>query len=1662
MSYTLSVYTDTTFKELFLPSISNADYTLLLERGDFSIQHDIKLKLEVVDEKWSIFAVKNEYELFQNGDSKDVIELKNKCSFKIKTVDNLEFSFVAVFGDRSIETIGKYEILQNTSITIGKNADCDIHYEGIGLVSRVHARISMEGGSLYIYDSSLNGVFVGTKRIDSKVRLNFGDSVNIFGLHIICIGNIIAINASYGDVKINERVLKACDAAKYYYSAVYPDKVPERQFFHRSPRNMPVINKDKITIEAPPAPKMVNERPLWMTIGPAFTMAIPMLLGCTMAILAMRNSGGSAGAFMYTGIITAISSAIIGVIWAVVNMKYAKSSGAKEEMNRFERYSDYLVEIADDLKNKYQENASAYYTMYPSAEECCNYTKDNPQLWNRNKTHADFLYERLGIGDIPFEVEITAPEIKFSLVADELAKKPQMLKSSYKTLQNVPVGIDLLRNHLIGIIGDNKKRNAIQIARNIAVQIAANNCYTDVKMVFVYDGADRELAQEWSFAKWIPHVWSEDRKSRYIATNKNEAGDIFYELAKIIRSRAEDENVVKASKDETICPKPYYIIFIADPELLEGELISKYIFNSQACYGLTTLLLDESYENLPNACEYVVENSNHFKGAYSMTGGRQTGDAIQFDFVSLSSTESFARRLLGIEVMEIENGGEIPYSLSFFDMYNVTSLSQFQILERWRKNRTYDSMKALVGKKAGNSDCYLDIHEKYHGPHGLIAGTTGSGKSETLQTYMLSLAINYSPEDIGFFVIDFKGGGMANLFNKLPHMVGQISNLSGNQVRRAMLSIKSENLRRQRIFSEFGVNHINSYTRLLKNQEATEPIPHLFIIIDEFAELKREEPEFMRELISVAQVGRSLGVHLILATQKPSGTVDDNIWSNSKFRLCLRVQDRQDSFDMLHRHDAAYLTNSGRCFLQVGNDEIFELFQSGWSGAVYDENMSNRSDIATMLAPTGKAAVVGNRVKFKQKENMRLRFLSLLAVHLINAQSVLDVSDEQILNDSSVRNTVVENAYETIEKSDLDYAYSKYNIQRLEEYLKKLVQISSGNLDEDVKTVVGLSREKGFKLPEFKDKTQLDAIVEYIAETAKENGYKNDITLWMPVLPTKMYLNQLDGYKAFDGRWNENAEKWDLEVVIGLCDDPENQNQFPLVLNFAENGNYAVCGTIVCGKSTFMQSALFALINKYSPKQVNIYALDFSSRLLSAFENSVQFGGVMYENDIDKINKFFNMIDKELVSRKEKLKGGNYQQYIQTHGYEIPSIIIAIDNYANFREKTNNAFDDDLLRISRDGVSYGIFLFVSSAGFGSAEIPNRMGDNIRNVLCLEMGDRFKYSDTLHITHIDILPEADVCGRGLVNTGSNVLEFQTALSLQADDDYKRMEKIKEVCQKINASWNGKPAKKVPEIPEHSVWGDFEKEEEFIALKNSDHLVPFGYNAKDASMFSLSLESIYCYMITGKSRSGKTNCLKSIIKAVSGKSDVCIIDFSNSELKAVCESANGKYLVTAEDMYNYWIELLPIFKERNQKKRQLISEGKDDNQIFEEMNKEKRIFIFVSDFAEFIRISYMKNEKFGTMNGFLENILEKGSLHNIFFIGCINSDESASVSSYSLYNIISSYKTGIHFGGNVFRQKVFDFSSMPFSEQSKTFKAGIGLSVSALSGEVSKIIIPDTRR
>lgn len=1650
MNYNLMVHVDCSCKVFSLPNMDNANHEITLAKEMFGFYEDCVLKLEIIDGEWK-FLTSPEYTIQCAEKERLGQPLRNGDAFEILTRAGSRAVIVVIETQTLLEVYQKFNLDASDSITIGKDENNVIVYDFFGLVSRKHARIYKDGSDVYVEDHSSNGLYVNAKRVQGSYKLVFGDLIDIFGLQIIFLGKIIGIRA-FAEVRIDVSRLRPYETIESTVANERKINRSKKQFFHRSPRNLLKLNQEKIKIEAPPKAKENKEKPLLLTIGPSFTMALPMLMGSSMMIFG--GTSGSGG-MMFTGVVTAATSAILGVTWAILNLRYAKEEKYREEEARYGSYSNYLIEMTESIKEKYEQNTKLLTEAYPSADVCCSYDEQSPFLWNRNENHEDFMFVRLGMGDTPFQCEIEIPKSSYEVRDDFLAKKPQAIYEQFQMLKNVPVGIDLFKDRLIGMIGGSGKQGAVENAKSIIAQIVANICYTDVKIIIAYNEKSEEDKKKWAFAKWLPHVWSPDKKTRYFATNREEASDVFYEIANTIRIREED-------RDEKKIPKPHFVLFLEDAELLEGELLSKYVFEQDAAFGLTTFLLVERYEELPNACEQIIQNDSNFQGIYNVTQGQQSKVQIKFDYVATERLEHFTRQLASIEVKEMDSNGEIPNSLDFFEMYGVSSLEEFHVLERWKKNRTYESMKALIGKKAGGNDCYLDIHEKYHGPHGLIAGTTGSGKSETLQTYILSLALNFSPDDVGFFVIDFKGGGMANLFNGLPHLIGQISNLSGNQVTRAMVSIKSENKRRQRIFNEHGVNNINLYTRLLKNNEASIPVPHLFIIIDEFAELKREEPEFMKELISVAQVGRSLGVHLILATQKPSGTVDENIWSNTKFRLCLRVADKNDSRDMLHKPDAAYITQAGRCYLQVGNDEVYELFQSGWSGAVYDETeIGQQENIATMLTVNGKAAIIGSRNKIKKKEKARLTWITQLVRAMQTVLDKMAVTLDAVKNNTILFDKICDETFCILQELGLDFQDSKYNRMRLADTIR-LWDAQNADEVECAKQIIQNAERMGKKLPELKEKTQLDAVVEYLDVVAKENGYTHNMQLWMPLLPTHLYLKDLAGYSehAYDENgWKAMNGKWNLETVIGFCDDPENQAQMPVNISFSENGHHLICGGVVSGKSTFLQSVVYGLITRYSPQQLNLYLIDFSSQMLGAFEDVAHVGGVMFESDLDKIDKCFGMLMKMLEERKKLFRGGNYSQYVQVHGVTVPAVVVAIDNMANFREKTGDKYEKHIMTLSRDAAGYGIYLIITAAGVGTNEIPSRIRDNFGGGFGLQLADKYKYSEALNVSRIDTMPEDDVKGRGLALYNGVPLEFQVALALEAEDDYARSEKIRQVCQQLNGMWQGPRARKVPVIPENPVLTEFEQLPEYTEMLQEGSRIPVGYDQETAAISYIDLSKTYCHLITGKKKSGKTNYMKIVMEAVA-KMDgrICVFDEPNGRLKKYATEKGLDYFTEDQEIFDFWKDLTPEFVRRNKRKNGYLDELEED-ELYDKMRQEQPIFIFIGNLLAFCNSIYAPKQGIAPMNSFMENITEKGMYHNIFIFANLDVDDTVSVSTRKMFQNMKSYKSGIHFGGNLGGQRVFKFSNISYKEEGKSQKPGIGFMPSQEDEDMAvKVVIP----
>lgn len=1531
------------FRQFILPAVNNADFYYTLSGNRFWLEEDLELHFEIIAGKWRIWpsAGCRIFDLSEGSEGRlmDPVSLTDGKAFLLQTSNGEELSLKVLETERNLIPYARYLISGKEMIRIGSAESCEIRFLTGSFSGEVSAVLEREGENLYLSGHAEDAVYLNGIILRGRSCLSFGDRIDLSGLEFVYLDPVLAIEKTDS---VEVRLQQIPEVPAGVSASSERIERPEEELFHRAPRKMEPVHSETITIEQPPEKNRMKKASVLQMMGNSVLMVIPMLVGCLMMIIASRVSGGNMSLFMYSGIAMAAASAIVGIIWGLGNIASQKRELKIAEAQRFDVYCRYLVRKTDEIRKLYKENKDIMYRMHPSASECLNYDGQGSELWNRNSAQADFLHVRTGIGDIPFQVEVKISEESFSLYEDDLRRKPSLIKTQYETLFEVPFLLNLKQTFLLGLIGGEGKFGAFELMRMLVLQLAATHSYTDLKMVFLFD--DRTESEEFGFAKWLPHVWSEDRKMRYIGGNPTEIRDVCHELHKIFTKRAEETS--DREKQEGLLP--HFVIFLSNPRLIEGEMLSGDIYKTASSVGLSTVILTEFRENLPNACSYYLENDETFCGA--VRPGKQS--PILFDHVSAEELETFSRRISGVRVRETGISGDVPSRVTFMEMYGKTRIEDLDIRERWLKNRIYDNVRGLLGLKGGDVPVYLDLHEKYHGPHGLVAGTTGSGKSETLQTYMLSLAVEYSPDDVSFFIIDYKGGGMANLFDGLPHMAGSISNLSGAQVQRALVSIKAENRRRQRMFNRAGVNNINKYTQLYKAGEVKTPIPHLFLIVDEFAELKREEPDFMRELISVAQVGRSLGVHLILSTQKPSGTVDDNIWSNSKFRICLRVQTKEDSMDMLGRPDAAFITDAGRGYLQVGHNELYELFQSGYSGAVYDpENAEYGKEATCLLTVSGQVDI--RYKKTRQRETNR------------------------------------------------------------------------------------------------KEINQLDAIKAYLARIAREDGYQNTHQMWMPVLRNPLYLEDLDEYKekaADEGGWKvteeEMRKKWDLSAIIGQTDDPGNQEQLPLKVSFSEGGNHAVLGSVLCGKSTMLQTILYALANKYSPRYLNIYALDYSSRMLSPFEDLAHVGGIMYEGDTEKTERFFRMMETILNERKVKYRGGNYGQYVRANGASDPAILLVVDNFSAFNERTDGKYLPFLITLSREGVSNGIYLLLSAGGYGLSEIPGRLAENMGTALPLALPDKYAYGDILHAMRVEFTPDSQFRGRGLCLFDGKILEYQTALACPAEDDYQRIEIIRRRCEKLNQFWEGPSARQVPEIPEHPVWDEFRNLPEVRDLLEDHRYLPIGYRSDDAQIYSVDLYQTYCYLIAGGRRSGKTTLIREMVLAALQKPNegVVLID-PDSGLKDLYLEDALVTITNPEELYEFCIDkLTPLFSERNVKKNNLVEQGLERDEFYRAMDDEKPVFLFISDLVWFIQTVY-KDEH--DMKGFMETIFRKGEDHKIYFIGVLPLEEKAQAAGFEAFNQFVRYGTGIQLGGNTAQNPYLSFEYLSYSDQIKPELPGIGL-------------------
>ncbi len=925
------------------------------ENGNWKIKSDFETKIMSGENEISS-AILKEYNLY---------------FLKINT-DN---EYVILYCSPTIEesTI-KLRLKRNGEIIIGNDIQSQINYN-YPLISRQHSRLIYNNGSWAVQDlNSKYGTYVNNIAITSTA-LEYGDIVFIMGLKIIVMDQSIVINNIGNHVRFDNTTFEI-ENPIIQHQVEFDNKdeegiefYKEDDYFYRAPRFKTKIEDLILTIDPPPGKETEDKTPLIYTIGPMLTMAMMSLsMGFTSFTGVFDGTKDIKDAL--PSIITCLVMLMTMLLWPMLTKRYQKKQSKKREQTRQQKYLDYVnskrEKIQAEMKIQQQILIDNYLPL--SATKEIIYAKKR-NLWEREADQDDFLDLRLGIGNRELTGKISFPEEHFSIEEDNLLQEVYKLGAESRMLENVPISLSFLKNNITAIIGiANNKQLFIE---GLILQMITYHSYEDLKIVIF---TNEKNISNWDYIKVSPHNWSNDKSIRYFATNLDEAKEISLALEQEVQHRKyKDVNgKMELNNIDYHHYKPYYVIITDDYKSVRDLELIKDVTEMPINYGFSLIVISPRLINIPNECKTFISIGDKKSGVFENELVSNKQKEFFADFDQNLNMHECCKILANIPIDIAKENRTLPLGLSFLEMYNVGMIEQLNILNRWKTNDPTKSLQASVGVDKSHELFKLDLHERFHGPHGLIAGMTGSGKSEFIITYVLSMALNYHPHEVSFVLIDYKGGGLAGVFQnketglKLPHLAGTITNLDTVEMNRSLASIQSELRKRQRIFNEArdkldeSTIDIYKYQSLYRKGLVDRPVSHLFIISDEFAELKDQRPEFMEQLISTARIGRSLGVHLILATQKPAGVVNDQIWSNSKFRVCLKVQDKADSVDMIKCPDAAALKNPGRFYLQVGYNELFSMGQAAWAGAQYYPTEKRKKKVDQSITIIDN---VGNTIK---------------------------------------------------------------------------------------------------------------------------------------------------------------------------------------------------------------------------------------------------------------------------------------------------------------------------------------------------------------------------------------------------------------------------------------------------------------------------------------------------------------------------------------------------------------------------------------------------------------------------------------------------------------------------------------------------------------------------
>ena len=806
--------------------------------------------------------------------------------------------------------------------------------------------------------------------------------------------------------------------------------------YNISTRQLSGFDDTPVQIIPPSAPPAKPEQNL-------FFMLLPTIITISITILtrSLSSAGGADGITMVllSAVMSLVTVATSVINWIRQGQKYKKD--LEKWRTEYEKYVDKTIA---EILSRQEADSKKLDEMYPDVNDL--FDENHPErsvygvcgsIFSRCQRDTDFLTVRLGTSDkveSRFAISGTKQDVMFSsegfrlkfdkvklYISDDkeyenredetfyLSNLPNYISEHYRYMKRAPMLFSLRNCGALGIVAPDRV-----FAERLIQRMVFDMCFyhppEDLQFIILFDPTNDPDRIESCISpyKFMPHFRDLFSDRSQFVFDANNASVVFSSMLSILGERT------GSSGQGVTFP---HIVFIVYHEYgLKEHAFAQFLPEMpepgkpyENPLGITFIFPKRYREHLPAYCNDVI----HFSGDHTAEIIPHVDDRLRREFNFNMSPDWNAKIYNTSKILsslcygKISQNGKVPSAVGLFELYGF-SKNNIPISHLWDDEQRINVIETLsvpIGKTE-NGMTYLDLHEDFDGPHMLVAGTTGSGKSETIITYLLGLCMYFRPDEVNLMLVDMKGGGFIKRIGTLPHVVGSVTDVDGDEngtgaaymLARFLDSLRSEIKRRKILFNSMHVDSINQYIAACRNidshikkinnrlrgedkdqltpaeeeairrQARDDCLAHLVLVVDEFTELKRfssenDDVDFIGEITTIARVGRSLGFHIILISQNIEGAITDDIRVNSKSRLCLKVATRQASKEMIGNDLAASPTmpGHGRAYLLVGTGSKFEYFQSGYAGAVAEENFEMPMEII-------EASKTGSYTKFYRSE----------------------------------------------------------------------------------------------------------------------------------------------------------------------------------------------------------------------------------------------------------------------------------------------------------------------------------------------------------------------------------------------------------------------------------------------------------------------------------------------------------------------------------------------------------------------------------------------------------------------------------------------------------------------------------------------------------------------